>query len=81
MTATTPPTRLLQRSLEMRERAIAADVARREARARQAPGAFREVFDARARQAPGAFREVFDARARLAQVRRELRGLRRSRAH
>jgi len=66
MTAATPPTRLLQRSLEMRERAIAADVARREARARQAPGAFREVFD---------------ARSRLAQVRRELRGLRRSRAH
>ena len=66
MTAATPPARLLQRSLEMRERAIAADVVRREARARQAPGAFREVFD---------------ARARLAQVRRELRGLRRSRAH
>jgi hypothetical protein len=63
MTVAIPPVRLLQRSLEMRERAIVADVARREARARQAPD---EV------------RDVLDARARLAQVRRELRTLRRT---
>ena len=63
MTVATPPTRLLERSLELRERAIAADLARREARAREASGGVREVLD---------------ARARLAQVRRELRGLRRS---
>jgi hypothetical protein len=62
MTIATPPARLLLRSLEMRERAIAADVTRREVRARTAFGGTREVLD---------------ARTRLAQVRRELRGLRR----
>jgi hypothetical protein len=61
MTVATPPMRLLRRSLEMRERGLAADVARREASARS--------------WAVGV-REVLDARARLAQVRRELRGLR-----
>jgi hypothetical protein len=67
MPVATPPARLLERSLEMRERAIVADVARKEASQRAAASAVREVLD---------------ARARLAQVRRELRGLRRrSRAH
>jgi hypothetical protein len=62
MAVAPPPARWLLRSVDVRERSIAADVARREARARTAFGGVRQALD---------------AGARVATVRRELRRLRR----